>query len=308
MKQTLFIAPLTIAIGLTFIINAEQAKQVHLQKNIEITAPLALGEFFDKLTILMIKRERIHDSTKRINIDKEYDLLNSIYHNAIISSKALSELIADLLTVNKTLWDLEDAIREKERLKEFDDEFKQLAKAIPENNDKRFIIKRFINMLLASDIIEEKSYAETLARTGEIDIEATDTYHNMVPIMSIPISLADLLDRISILEIKQKKIADQEKLINIRNEYNTLMAIYKKTIAPSEELAKLCQKLIASNEKMWNIQEEIRKKIITAELDQEFIEYARGVYYTNDERVNIKHTINKLLNSELIDEKQYTEY
>lgn len=289
---------------------ANQTSPIALQKNIEIIAPLAIGEFFDKLTILMIKRERIHDPKKRIHIDKEYELLLEIRTTKMAASSTLNSLIDNLLAVNKALWNLEDLTREKERNKEFDDEFKKSIKSILKNNDTRFKIKRAINMLLDSPLIEEKSYKETLAQEIDTNIETSepDKHLQEIPLISVPVSLADLLDRISILEIKLEKIDDLQKRINIRHEYETLMVIYRAAIEPSTELNKLYQELLTVNKRAWDIHDGIRKKALARQLDEEFVEFGRGVYYANDERVRIKHAINTFFNSALVDEKMYAQY
>jgi len=145
-------------------LQADQPKPTTPKQTVQISAPVSMGDFFDKLTILMIKRERVTDLAKLENINKEYDMLMIIYANNITPSPTLESLINQLVEVNRNLWDLEDAVREKERDKNFDKEFIKIALSIPTNNDTRFEIKRAINKLLGSSIIEEKSYTENLAK------------------------------------------------------------------------------------------------------------------------------------------------
>jgi len=290
---------------------ADQPLKAVLQKQeIEITAPIALGEFFDKLTILMIKQERINDPEKLKNINKEFELLNSLYENEIPHSETLSLLINKLMEVNCALWELEDATREKERAKNFDDEFRHMAQSILENNDTRFTIKRAINEYLNSPLIEEKSYKKNLARSVNLETETNDApakKQNGAHI-TVPLSLADLLDRISILEIKLNEIKDPVKQENVRNEYETLMTIYKAAIATTPELDELYKQLLEANKKMWDIQDGIRPKVLANQLDYEFVEFARGVYYSNDARCSVKRSINMLFDSALVDEKLYASY
>jgi sulfur transfer complex TusBCD TusB component (DsrH family) len=121
--------------------------------NIEVSH----GEIVDKLTILQIKKENITDPSKLDNIIKEYDYLLSIVENDLGISTESSEYL-ELLSINKELWVIEDDIRDKERVKEFDDEFIKLARAVYYTNDVRAKIKKEINLNYSSGFIEEKSY------------------------------------------------------------------------------------------------------------------------------------------------------
>ena len=119
-----------------------------------ILVPISLGELYDKLSILYIKKNRITDDNKLINIESEYDLLLELTKNAPIDYYYWY----DLLQINSQLWDLENKIREKEKLAEFDNVFIEIARAIHYTNDKRSQIKKEINTKYKSEIIEEKSY------------------------------------------------------------------------------------------------------------------------------------------------------
>ena len=121
--------------------------------NIEVSH----GEIVDKLTILQIKKENITDPSKLDNIIKEYDYLLSIVENDLGISTESSEYL-ELLSINKELWVIEDDIRDKERVKEFDDEFIKLARSVYYTNDVRAKIKKEINLNYSSGFIEEKSY------------------------------------------------------------------------------------------------------------------------------------------------------
>ena len=121
--------------------------------NIEVSH----GEIVDKLTILQIKKENITDQSKLENIIKEHDYLFSIVENDLGISTESPEYL-ELLSINKELWIIEDDIRDKERNKEFDDEFIKLARSVYYTNDVRAKIKKEINLKYSSGFVEEKSY------------------------------------------------------------------------------------------------------------------------------------------------------
>jgi hypothetical protein len=121
--------------------------------NIEVSH----GEIVDKLTILQIKKENITDPNKLDNIVKEYNYLLSVVENDLGIS-TLSPEYLELLSINKELWKIEDDIRDKERQKEFDEEFIKLARAVYYTNDVRAKIKKEINLKYSSGFVEEKSY------------------------------------------------------------------------------------------------------------------------------------------------------
>lgn len=123
----------------------------------KINTPISVGELVDKLTILEIKLQQIQNPKKLENIKKEYRELKKIYAS-ITPSMELIALKADLYEVNRSLWMIEDNIREKDRLKQFDAEFIRLAKDVYRARDKRFSHKNEINILFNSEIREEKSY------------------------------------------------------------------------------------------------------------------------------------------------------
>ena len=129
--------------------------------------PVSWGELLDKLTILEIKRERIADPSKRANVDKEYRLLRDIA-DAAIRTEAVGPLLAQLKTVNEALWEIEDAIREREAQGDFGPAFVALARSVYKRNDERAALKRRLNLRLNSDLVEEKSYKEgaLFFRTG----------------------------------------------------------------------------------------------------------------------------------------------
>jgi post-segregation antitoxin (ccd killing protein) len=130
-----------------------------------IPIEIAPGELIDKITILEIKRERIADSAKLANVRKELDLLNAARQRAIHPSPRLDELTAELKKTNEALWQIEDALRVCERNQEFGPAFIELARSVYRENDRRADLKRQINRLLGSKLIEEKSYATNQTAT-----------------------------------------------------------------------------------------------------------------------------------------------
>tara|TARA_E500000331_G_scaffold137023_1_gene133723 strand:- start:255 stop:650 length:396 start_codon:yes stop_codon:yes gene_type:complete len=123
------------------------------QENIKISIPVSIGEVIDKITILEIKSEKMSDE-KLKNITKEaYAIKNTISKLDIDK-----DLVSKLKKVNLDLWEIEDQIRIKEKLKQFDKDFISLARSVYVKNDLRASLKREINIRYNSDLIEEKSY------------------------------------------------------------------------------------------------------------------------------------------------------
>ena len=124
-----------------------------------IVAPCSIGELIDKITILRIKRERIEDESKLRNIRRELSLLEDLLVNEGLVSAAVQSLTSALATVNARLWDIEDAIRTCERSGDFGPRFVSLARSVYVTNDERAALKRAINEMFSSALVEEKSYA-----------------------------------------------------------------------------------------------------------------------------------------------------
>jgi len=124
-----------------------------------IKVDISPGELIDKITILEIKLERISDPGKKQNVGVEYRLLSETRDEHIEDSRGITELTARLKSVNEALWVIEDDIRECERAKDFGERFVELARSVYITNDERARLKREINDLLGSRIVEEKSYA-----------------------------------------------------------------------------------------------------------------------------------------------------
>ena len=125
-----------------------------LKKKI-INVPISVGELIDKITILEIKKDKLKN-LKLKNILKELSFLREVLekNNIFIPD----EIFFQLKSVNLKLWDIEDKIRIKEKNKEFDDEFIELARSVYLNNDRRSATKKELNIMFNSEIIEEKSY------------------------------------------------------------------------------------------------------------------------------------------------------
>ncbi len=123
-----------------------------------ILLDVAPGEMIDKITILAIKSERMEDEAKLVNVRHELEILTSTRDKEIPASAELDELTAKLKAVNEALWQIEDDIRDCEAAKDYSQKFIDLARAVYITNDERANLKREINMMLGSDIVEEKSY------------------------------------------------------------------------------------------------------------------------------------------------------
>ena len=120
--------------------------------------PISWGELFDKITILQIKLENLQNQNALKNVKIEYDELFKIYENNFRVDANAKRLLAELKTINKRLWNIEDDIRDKERHKTFDEEFIKLARSVYITNDERSRIKKDINLKYGSEFVEEKSY------------------------------------------------------------------------------------------------------------------------------------------------------
>ena len=117
------------------------------------------GELIDKITILQIKAHKIQDILKLENVNKELGLLTKSLHQSVEITNELRLIMDELQQVNETLWVIEDKIRLHEASRKFDTDFIELARAVYKENDKRANLKRKINNVLGSELIEEKSYS-----------------------------------------------------------------------------------------------------------------------------------------------------
>jgi hypothetical protein len=125
-----------------------------------ITAEISAGELIDKMSILQIKVERITESSKLENVRTELQALTEARDRAIVVTPELDALSAQLKSANESLWDIEDGIRDCERRSDFGEEFIRLARSVYHTNDRRCNLKRQINELLGSRLVEEKSYKD----------------------------------------------------------------------------------------------------------------------------------------------------
>ena len=125
-----------------------------------IHVPVSPGEVLDKITILEIKSERMGDPEKVANVCVELALLQETWKEFIRDDEVISDLRAQLKEINEALWEIEDDIREKERVGEFDKRFIELARSVYVTNDRRSMVKKELNLHLGSEIVEEKSYQE----------------------------------------------------------------------------------------------------------------------------------------------------
>jgi hypothetical protein len=133
---------------------------IHTLYPTTVLAEVAIGELVDKITILRIKKKHITDTTKLQNITTELQILEQTFNQNIVLTPQLEICIQELQQVNEKLWTIEDAIRNEELHQRFGEKFIQLSRAVYFTNDKRCEIKRRINLLAGSRLIEEKSYSD----------------------------------------------------------------------------------------------------------------------------------------------------
>jgi hypothetical protein len=127
-------------------------------------------------------------------------------------------------------------------------------------------------------------------------------------LISVPVSFGELIDKITILEIKATEMRDAAKLANVRAELELLNATWAQNPASTTDIAAERAALKAVNQALWDIEDRIRLKEKAQAFDAEFVELARAVYFRNDERAAIKRAINLKLGSQLVEEKSYQDY
>jgi len=125
-----------------------------------IEVPVSPGEVLDKITILEIKSERISDAGKLANVKRELELLQASWRHSVDEDETVRRIHDELKTINEALWEIEDDIRDKERAREFDHRFIELARSVYVTNDQRANAKKELNLYLGSEIVEEKSYQD----------------------------------------------------------------------------------------------------------------------------------------------------
>jgi hypothetical protein len=126
--------------------------------------------------------------------------------------------------------------------------------------------------------------------------------------IKVPISPGELIDKLTILEIKAANISDAAKLANVNTELQLLQETWRGSAFASVDIDAEWKRLREINKKLWDIEDDIRDKERERKFDQEFIELARAVYVTNDERAAVKKQINTKLGSKIVEEKSYAKY
>jgi hypothetical protein len=125
----------------------------------------------------------------------------------------------------------------------------------------------------------------------------------------VPVSLGEVVDKLTILRIKASKITDADKLQNVRAELDALDAAYRAHVgAPSADVEAATERLLQVNQKLWAIEDDIRECERRGDFGPDFVRLARSVYFTNDDRMRLKREINGLLGSALVEEKSYSDY
>jgi prefoldin subunit 5 len=124
----------------------------------------------------------------------------------------------------------------------------------------------------------------------------------------IPMSPGEILDKITILQIKAERISDPAKVANVQTELEMLSAVWNEAVEVDTEITALTAELKSINEALWEIEDDIRDEERGKRFGERFIELARAVYVTNDERANAKKKVNLHLNSNIVEEKSYQDY
>ena len=130
----------------------------------------------------------------------------------------------------------------------------------------------------------------------------------MADVIKVPVSFGEVLDKITILEIKSERIKDEAKLKNVRLELEELSATWNDAVEDQRAIADLRAQLKAVNEELWVIEDDIRDQEAAQDFGPRFIELARAVYVTNDKRAAIKKDVNLALGSRFVEEKSYQDY
>ncbi len=124
----------------------------------------------------------------------------------------------------------------------------------------------------------------------------------------IPISPGELLDKITILQIKAERIEDPAKVANVRTELDMLQQVWQEKVEDDDTIAALAAELKSINEALWEIEDDIRDEERNRRFGERFVELARAVYVTNDRRADAKKRVNLHLNSSIVEEKSYQDY
>lgn len=140
------------------------SRKSHRDGRTEILIPCGIGELIDKITILEIKAGHLNDQQQLDNVRYELALLRMMKIQNELTGAALDRLENELKTTNTRLWDIEDGLRLREAQQDFGGEFVELARQVYQTNDRRAALKKAINILFNSAIVEEKSYAGVAAK------------------------------------------------------------------------------------------------------------------------------------------------
>lgn len=124
----------------------------------------------------------------------------------------------------------------------------------------------------------------------------------------VPVSPGEVLDKITILEIKSERMQDETKLVNVRRELALLQETWTKSVHQDKQIQQLHKQLKEINEALWDIEDAIRNEERKQSFDERFIELARNVYFTNDRRSRVKKELNLHLGSQIVEEKSYQDY
>ena len=130
----------------------------------------------------------------------------------------------------------------------------------------------------------------------------------MADVIHVPVSFGEVLDKITILEIKSERIADPAKVANVRRELEELSSVWDAAVPDQTAIRQSREQLKAVNEALWEIEDDIRDQEAAQDFGPRFIELARAVYVTNDRRAAIKKEINLALGSRFVEEKSYQDY
>tara|TARA_R100001509_G_scaffold118566_2_gene72974 strand:- start:823 stop:1230 length:408 start_codon:yes stop_codon:yes gene_type:complete len=130
----------------------------------------------------------------------------------------------------------------------------------------------------------------------------------MTDVITVPVSFGEVLDKMTILEIKSERISDSAKLENVRRELLALNTTWREAVPDESAIAELRRQLKTVNEALWEIEDDIRDCERAGDFGEKFIELARAVYFTNDKRAALKKDINLALGSRYVEEKSYQDY
>lgn len=220
-------------------------------------------------------------------------------HGAFMDSAALIEALDLVITIDSAIAHLAGALG------------KQVWLLLPYATDWRWIQDLNYSPWYPTMTIFKQhipfDWESVIAQVG-LKLEQLIAQKVQSPMINTEVSVGEFLDKISILNIKNKKIKDQKKLKNVRTELATLYQIKNEYIPQESCLDMLEQSLFDVNSKLWDIEDKIRDKEYAQQFDDEFIQLARSVYITNDERMAIKQKLNQLCGSRLVEEKSYYNY